>query len=192
MSVILSLIAVGVDIAKAHFDVARLANGKYRHKKFDNTPRRLCLVRRVAGAGCGGESPHICLEATGTDSVPLAEYLAGHGFLVSVVNPAKVAHFAKNELSRAKTDKADAKLIARFCLAARPAPWTPPPPEIHGLQILLRRAEQLRKMERTGKTAWTPPAPPSQARCGPCSPPWKRRSRTRRKKSADTSTATPA
>jgi len=147
MSAILCLIAVGVDIAKAHFDVARLANGKYRHKKFDNTPAGFALFAEWL-AGFGGESAHICLEATGTYSLPLAEYLAEHGFLVSVVNPAKIAHFAKSELSRAKTDKADAKLIARFCLAARPAPWTPPPAEIHGLQILLRRAEQLQKMAR--------------------------------------------
>ena len=36
-------------------------------------------------------------------------------------------YFAKSELSRAKTDKADAKLIARYGLSLRPAPWTPPP-----------------------------------------------------------------
>ena len=41
-----------------------------------------------------------------------------------------------------------AKLIARYTLAMRPAPWTPPPPAIRELQTLLRRAEQLQKMER--------------------------------------------
>ena len=95
MSIILSLIAVGVDIAKAHFDVARLANGKHRHKKFDNTPAGFALFAEWL-AGFGGESTHICLEATGTYSVPLAEYLAGHGFPVSVVNPAKIAAFTKS------------------------------------------------------------------------------------------------
>ncbi len=139
MSAILSIIAVGVDIAKAHFDAARLADGKYRHKKFDNTPAGFALFAEWL-AGFGDEAPHVCLEATGAYSLPLAEYLAGRGFLVSVVNPAKVAAFGKSGLSRAKTDKADAKLIARFCLAMRPAPWTPPPAEIHDLQILPRRA----------------------------------------------------
>jgi transposase len=147
MSLILSLIAIGVDIAKAHFDVARLADGKYRHKKFDNTPEGFALFAAWL-AGFGDEAPHICLEATGAYSVPLAQYLHGRGFLVSVVNPAKVAAFGRSELSRAKTDKADAKLIARYTLAMRPAPWTPPPAEIHDLQILLRRVEQLQKMER--------------------------------------------
>jgi len=147
MSAILFLVAVGVDIAKAHFDAARLADGKYKHKKFDNTPAGLALFAEWL-AGFGGENPHICLEATGTYGIPLAEFLAGRGFHVSVANPAKVAAFGKSELSRAKTDKADAKLIARYALAMRPAPWTPPPAEIRDLQTLLRRAEQLQKMER--------------------------------------------
>jgi len=46
-------------------------------------------------------------------------------------------------LSRAKTDKADAKLIARYCLTMRPGPWTPPPKAVRELQTLLRRAEHL-------------------------------------------------
>lgn len=70
------------------------------------------------------------MEATGAYSVPLANFLVARGFHVSVVNPAKIAAFAKCELSRAKTDKADAKLIARYALSMRPPAWTPPPPEI--------------------------------------------------------------
>jgi transposase len=150
MSIILSLIVVGVDIAKAHFDVARLAEGKYRHKKFDNTPEGFALFAEWL-AGFGDEAPHVCMEATGAYSVPLAEYLVGRGFLVSVVNPAKVAAFAKSELSKAKTDKADAKLIARYALAMRPVPWAPPPREIRELQALLRRVEHLLEMERMEK-----------------------------------------
>jgi len=43
------------------------------------------------------------------------------GYPVSVVNPAKINAFAKSELSRAKTDKADAKLIARYASITQPA-----------------------------------------------------------------------
>jgi len=43
------------------------------------------------------------------------------GYPVSVVNPAKINAFAKSELSRAKTDKADAKLIARYASITHPA-----------------------------------------------------------------------
>jgi transposase len=36
------------------------------------------------------------------------------------VNPAKIKAFANSELSRAKTYKADAKLIARYAFTMRP------------------------------------------------------------------------
>jgi transposase len=147
MSAILSLVTVGVDIAKASFDAARLAGGQYKHRKFDNTPEGFALFAEWL-AGFGDEAAHVCMEATGAYSVPLAEYLAAQGFHVSVVNPAKIAAFAKSELSRAKTDKADAKLIARYCLALCPPAWTPPPPEIRKLLALLRRVEHLQEMER--------------------------------------------
>lgn len=130
MSAINFLIAVGIDIAKAHFDAARLdADGKYKHKKFDNTPEGFARFAEWL-AGFGVEPAPICMEATGAYSVPLAGFLVARGFHVSVVNPAKIAAFAKCELSRAKTDKADAKLIARYALSMRPPAWTPPPPEI--------------------------------------------------------------
>ncbi len=148
MSAITFLIAVGIDIAKAHFDAARLgADGKYKHKKFDNTPEGFALFAEWL-AGFGAEPTPVCMEATGAYSVPLAEFLVGRGFHVSVVNPARIAAFAKSELSRAKTDKADAKLIARYALAMRPPAWTPPPAEIRELQALLRRLEHLLEMQR--------------------------------------------
>jgi transposase len=148
MSAIAFLIAVGIDIAKARFDAARLgADGKRKHKKFDNAPEGFALF---AGwlAGFGPEAAHLRMEATGAYSVPLADFLAARGFHVSVVNPAKIAAFAKSELSRAKTDKADAKLIARYALAMRPDAWMPPPAEIRELQVLLRRLEHLLEMQR--------------------------------------------
>lgn len=139
-------ITVGVDIAKAKFDVARLdADGKFKHKKFDNDAEGFdAFVLWLAAFGA--DRPLVCLEATGAYSVPLAEFLADQGWPVSVVNPARIAAFAKSELSRAKTDKADAKLIARFAREKQPALWTPPPPNLRTLQSLLRRADHLQEM----------------------------------------------
>jgi len=148
MSAIAFLVAIGIDIAKAHFDVARLgADGKYKHKKFANTQEGFALLAEWLAGFCP-EAAHLCMEATGAYSLPLAEFLVEQGFHVSVVNPAKIAAFGKSELSRAKTDKADAKRIARYALAMRPAPWTPPPTEIRELQALLRRLESLLEMQR--------------------------------------------
>jgi len=72
--------------------------------------------------------------------------MVSQGYPVSVVNPAKIDAFAKSELSRAKTDKADAKLIARYASIMHPPLWTPPPLNIRVLQTLVRRVKHLLEM----------------------------------------------
>jgi transposase len=47
---------------------------------------------------------------------------------------------------RTKNDKVDAGLIARFCHAMHPEPWTPAPPEMRQLQALVRRVDALINM----------------------------------------------
>jgi transposase len=139
---------IGIDISKAKFDAALLsAEGKYKHKKFDNTPDGFAAF--VAWLlTFGNDKPLIGMEATGAYSIPLADFLAGEGYTVSVVNPAKIHAFARSELSRAKTDKADAKLIARFMREKNPPPWNPPPANIRELQAMLRRVEDLLEMQQ--------------------------------------------
>lgn len=138
---------IGVDIAKHKFDVARLCENQYRHKKFDNNAKGFAAFLDWL-TGFGDPSPWVCMEATGAYSIPLAEFLVERGYRVSVVNPAKIHAYAKSELSRAKTDKADAKLIARYALRMQPEPWTPPPPAMRELQALLRRVEHLLEMQQ--------------------------------------------
>lgn len=145
-----TFVSVGVDIAKQKFDAARWQDGKYRHKVFDNTPQGFaaCLAWLT---GFGPAPIRVTLAATGAYSVPLAECLADHGLWVSVVNPAPIKAFAKRERCRAKTDPADAKLIARFAQQRQPPCWNPPPPAIRERHALRRRIEQLlerRQMER--------------------------------------------
>lgn len=140
-------IMVGVDIAKRKFDAARLENGKYKHKTFDNSAEGFAAF--ITWALSFGEiKPLVCMEATGAYSIPLAKFLTHSGYAVSVVNPAKIKAFAQCELSRLKTDKADAKLIARYALEKQPSLWTPPPPNMIELQALLRRIEHLLEMRQ--------------------------------------------
>jgi transposase len=142
----MDLFPLGIDISKAKFDVALVRDdGKLRHKVFPNTSAGFqqlsaWLVKHRAGA------IHACLEATGTYGEALAVYLHKAGHLVSVVNPAIIKAFAATEMSRTKTDKADASLIARYCHKHQPPAWTPPPPEISELQALVRRLEALLEM----------------------------------------------
>ena len=112
---------VGIDVAKAKFDVALLTpEGKYRSKAFPNDlPGYQRFVERLDQHEA--REAHLCMEATGAYGRKLVRYLSQHQLLVSVVNPAQVHAFGKTELTRAKTDKADARLIARYCRMHRPA-----------------------------------------------------------------------
>lgn len=144
----MELSPLGIDISKAKFDVALLRDdGKLRHKVFPNTTagyKQLSawLTRHRA------QLVHACLEATGAYSEALAVYLHEAGHRVSIVNPAVIKAFAQTELSRTKTDKADAGLIARYCHKHQPQAWTPAPPEISELQALARRLEALIDMRQ--------------------------------------------
>ncbi|MCA1603719.1 MAG: transposase, partial [Acidobacteria bacterium] len=113
--------ALGIDIAKLKFDVCLLKpSGRAKHKVFTNTRHGFeQLIRWLDSHQV--INLHACLEATGTYGEPLALFLFEAGFPVSLVNPAAVRAFANAGLSRTKTDKVDAELIARFCLAQRPA-----------------------------------------------------------------------
>lgn len=142
----LSTSALGIDIAKLKFDVCLLKeNGRAKHKVFQNNQHGFeQLVAWLSSHHVSGL--HACLEATGSYGEPLALFLYEAGFTVSVANSAAVRAFANAGLSRTKTDKVDAELIARFCLAQQPQAWQPPAPELRELQALVRRLESLVEM----------------------------------------------
>lgn len=144
------LMYLGIDVSKATLDVVLLPSAvalKGRHRVFDNTSSG--HEQLVSWLHSYGEvSMRVCLEATGTYAHPVARVLHESGYGVSLVNPAQIHAFAKSQLKRAKTDKADALLIARFCALHQPPLWIPPPVEVEALQALSRRLEALEEMKR--------------------------------------------
>jgi len=133
---------LGIDIAKKKFDAALFSNGKYKNKAFSNDETGFTELEAWLSKN-HVEKVHACMEATGILWENLAAYLADIGHVVSVVNPARIKAFGESELSRTKNDKADAKLIARFCSAMKPSVWQPAPIEIRTLQALGRRRDAL-------------------------------------------------
>ncbi len=135
---------LGIDIAKLTFDACLIRpDGSVRHRtRFANAPAGFAHLAAWLEKHHAATT-HTCLEATSTYADALARDLHERGHVVSVVNPARIHDFGKSRLTRTKTDKADAELIARFCLAQAPAAWTPPAPEITELQALVRHVEVL-------------------------------------------------
>ena len=141
----MSKTVLGIDVAKSKLDVALATAEKVLVKKFANNNKGFKLLQGWL-ASLHIEEVHACLEATGPYGDAIAEFLYEHGHRVSVVNPVQIKSFAMSDLKRNKTDQADARTIAAFCLAKDPGDWHPLPPEIKQLQALARRVEALERM----------------------------------------------
>jgi transposase len=138
---------LGIDVSKASLDVALLGGPKARHARFANSPDGFEALGAWLARWQAGQV-HACLEATGAYAEAAAVWLHERGHRVSVVNPARVRAYGDSELLRAKTDRVDAKLIARFCQAQRPRAWAPPDAATRELQALHRRLEALEGMRQ--------------------------------------------
>lgn len=136
------MIYLGIDVGKANFHCALLDDGNLHRNSFPNTRKGFSKAdawlrnRRV-------QQVHAVMEATGGFSEALAMHLSESGHVVSIVNAFAIKSFGQSELSRTKTDKADADLIARFAAAMKPEPWVPPSPAERELRELVRRRDDL-------------------------------------------------
>ena len=143
---------IGIDISKLSFDVAILLDdGKYVHKKFDNNLSGFkSLFKWQKGFG---QAAVFCLEATGIYGLALAKFIYRQAQKVVVVNPIKTHAFVKMEMSRTKTDKADAMSIARYCKhlndnnKLEESLFVPKSLSYERLQNLITRLEQLTKLK---------------------------------------------
>lgn len=153
-------VALGIDIAKAKFDVSIEVKGKVKKKQFPNTPTGYTsLTAWLKQLGVG--EVQACMEATGTYGEALAEYLHAAGRVVSVVNPARIKGHAQSQMKRHKTDALDAEVIRHFCQTQQPEPWQPPKPEIKALRAMIRRLDDLHLVRtqeanrlQSGVTEW--------------------------------------
>jgi len=141
----MQIIHVGIDISKATFNAAyKLRKGErdcWTDSEFTNDAKGFKAL--VAWAG-----PDACftMEATGLYHVNTAMYLHGKGHTVHVSNPLQIKRFSQMQFRRAKTDKADARVIAEFSEVneARLANWNPPAENLAKARSLLSALRLLR------------------------------------------------
>ena len=131
-------IFVGIDVSKAHLDVAVRPSGECW--QVDNTAEGIeqlvVTMKRL-------EPTLIVLEATGGFETTAALALGAGEMPVAVINPRQGRDFAKSLGRLAKTDKIDAKVLAHFAEAVRPEPRVMPTDEAIQLQAGLVRRRQL-------------------------------------------------
>ena len=115
---------MGIDVSK---DSLSVDAGALFKGDVPNTPARIRgLIRKIGKKAGDGSVPHFCFESTGPYSESLFLECCGAGAAASVLNPAKVRHYAHAMSESAKTDPIDARVIRLFAEARSPEP-TPPP-----------------------------------------------------------------
>ena len=134
---------VGIDVSKERLDVCLLPEGETFSVANDQAGIDE-LLARLAGPGVSPEL--VVLEATGKYERPAAAAIAASGMTVAVVNPRQTRDFAKATGRLAKTDKIDARVLARFAAAVGPRPSVLPDEEAQALQAILTRRRQLLEM----------------------------------------------
>jgi transposase len=128
---------VGIDVAKAHLDLAVDTAPAVRYRQDPSGIGALVAAVQPLAPTL------IVLEATGGHETAVATALALAGLPVAIVNPRHVRAFAQALGQLAKTDAIDATLLARF--AAQIGPAARPLPDAAHADLLARvtRRQQL-------------------------------------------------
>jgi len=133
---------IGVDVSKDHLDAHRWPDGETCRVANDAAGHRQLLRWIGAGVAC------VAFEATGAYHAAFERALHRAEVPCSKLNPARVRRFAEALGAQAKTDRVDARLIARMAAMAEPRLDQPKPAILAGLhELQLARTALLR--ERT-------------------------------------------
>lgn len=120
---------IGIDISKDWFDAAWQCEGKVRCQQFAYTDEGIeQLLQQLP------QQATFVMEATGTYHARLALRLYDAGHKVCVVNPLVIKRYGQMKLMRAKTDRADAKLILSYACSESPPLWAPASEQVQELQ----------------------------------------------------------
>lgn len=132
---------VGIDVSKHELDISMGAAGEFWTATND-----------AAGIGCTVarlkqyQPTLIVVESTGGLERPLVAEVYAAGLPIAIAHPGRVRQFAKSVGLLAKTDKLDARVLARFAAAVRPTPTRLPTTAEEQLSALLTRRRQVVEM----------------------------------------------
>jgi transposase len=129
---------VGVDVSKARLDVAVEGTGECWSVANDETGIDDLIVR-LSRLALG----RVVVEATGGQERLLVERLSDAGMPVALVNPKQVRHLARGLGRRAKTDRIDALVLARFGQVTQPRLYIRLSDREEELAALVERRQQL-------------------------------------------------
>jgi transposase len=128
----------GIDVSKAELSVGLWPEGKTW-----TCPRDEAGIARLAADLKGLRVRLVVLEATGGLEVPVVLALVHLGVPVHRCEPARARHFAKALGVRAKTDRVDGLMLARFASSEQLKPQSFASAQVRQLDALVTRRRQL-------------------------------------------------
>lgn len=129
---------VGIDVSKRWLDIAIGLRGQ-SHRTGNDEEGIGGLIEQLASL----RPRLIVVEATGGWEVQLVLRLTRAGLPVALINPRQVREFARSTGKLAKTDALDARVLAHFGEAVRPAARVLPDGNEYELRALVRRRRDL-------------------------------------------------
>jgi transposase len=132
---------VGIDVGKHFVDLAVDGNNEVTRYKNDDEG-----VEKILKALTGRTIGLVVLEATGGYERQVLASLLGAGFPAVAVNPRQVRDFAKALGKLEKTDKVDARVLARFAAVVQPKVRPRVPAQLDEVMQWLTRRRQLVEM----------------------------------------------
>ena len=132
----MTTIYTGLDIAKLNLQL-HLAG------RIHDLPNTVAGHRRLLKLVATLPSAHVVCEATGGYERDVVAALHEAKVPVSVLNPARVRHFARATGQRAKTDDIDAAVLTAYGQALQPKPTAPRTAQEQQLAELIRRRVQV-------------------------------------------------
>ena len=108
----MSNITLGIDVGKYELAIALRKDGKFTDKLVENNPKGFQKILKFLEKNA--PEAEIYLEATGRYDEKVTDFLSEQGFDVKVINPTQIRDFARTKLTRHKTDKVDARIIAEY------------------------------------------------------------------------------
>jgi transposase len=136
----MSEVYVGIDVAKDRLDVAIGARGFVF-----GAPNQVGGFREIVEK-LQPRPVLVVVEATGGYEMGVVAALGAAGIPVAVVNPRQVREFARGLGELAKTDRIDARVLARFGEVVKPAPKALPDDQMQDLRDLVERRQQVIEM----------------------------------------------
>lgn len=141
---------VGIDVSKSHLDVAIRPSGKSWTEANDGKG-----IRSLVDALTDLNPLLIVMESTAGLEMAVAVDLAAAGLPVAIVNPRQVRDFARATGKLAKTDRIDARILARFAEMVRPEVRPLKDEQVQELSALISRRRQIVEMLTAEKNRLT-------------------------------------